>query len=235
MCNYSWLPILTFLILFNIYHFLCILITLSLIILYWGLYSTTYDFLRPPSTHITHPKEVWKTPCSHCWMVCMNILKKPVLLLRIVFVDFSSAFNTIQPHLLVKKLLDMDVNSRIILWINSFLTQGEQQVRINFTVSPRLVTNTRAPQGCVLSPLLYTIYTNDCVAMSPNKTMIKYADDTCIVGLCIQIMTHCRVSTKKSLSLLSGGNKTIGKLMWTKLKNSLLIIDRTKHLYRPLQ
>ena len=109
-------------------------------------------------------------------------LEKAGTFVRIVFVDFSSAFNTIQPHLLVKKLLDMDVNSRIILWINSFLTQGEQQVRINSTVSPRLVTNTRAPQGCVLSPLLYTIYTNDCVAMSPNKTMIKYADDTCIVG-----------------------------------------------------
>ena len=88
ICVTSWIPILTFLILFNIYRFLCILITLSLIILYWGLYSTTYDFLRPPSTHITHPKEVWKTPCSHCWMVCMNILKKPVLLLELFLLIF---------------------------------------------------------------------------------------------------------------------------------------------------
>ena len=118
-------------------------------------------------------------------------LEKAGTYVRIVFVDFSSAFNTIQPHLLVKKLLDMEVNSNIIHWVNSFLTHREQQVRINSTVSPKLVINTGAPQGCVLSPILYTIYTNDCTTINPENQMIKYADDTCIVGCMHVFLVPC--------------------------------------------
>ena len=39
-----------------------------------------------------------------------------------LFLDFSAAFNTIQPHLLMRKLMDMDVNPAIIRWLCSFLT-----------------------------------------------------------------------------------------------------------------
>jgi len=38
------------------------------------------------------------------------------------------------------------------------------------------------PQACVFSPLLYTLYTHDCVARSSSNTIIKFVDDT-VVGL----------------------------------------------------
>ena len=39
---------------------------------------------------------------------------------RVLFVDFSSAFNTIQPHVLLPKLHDLKVNRNIIAWILDF-------------------------------------------------------------------------------------------------------------------
>ena len=48
-----------------------------------------------------------------------------------------------------------------------------------------LYTCTGAPQGCVLSPLLFTLYTNDCRSVSKNCQLFKYADDTALVGRCI--------------------------------------------------
>ena len=39
------------------------------------------------------------------------------------------------------------------------------------------------PQGCILSPLLFIFYTNDCLSHSSNCSLIKYADDVAIVGL----------------------------------------------------
>ena len=42
-------------------------------------------------------------------------LKKTGSTVRLMFFDFSSAFNTIQPHLLVQKLLIMKLPSSIIL------------------------------------------------------------------------------------------------------------------------
>nr|KAG5694287.1 hypothetical protein BaRGS_032005 [Batillaria attramentaria] len=43
-------------------------------------------------------------------------LEQPKSYARILYVDFSSAFNTIQPHLMVQKLDNMHVNPNIILW-----------------------------------------------------------------------------------------------------------------------
>ena len=102
---------------------------------------------------------------------------------RILFVDFSSAFNTIQPHLMVKKLLAMSVNPALIKWLFSFLTGRTQRVRVGKAISSARTTNTGAPQGCVLSPALFTLYTADCRSNSDASLLIKFTDDTSLTGL----------------------------------------------------
>ncbi len=56
-------------------------------------------------------------------------------------------------------------------------------VRVGSNISSPLTLNTGAPQGCVLSPLLYSLYTHDCVATHSSNVIIKFADDTTVVGL----------------------------------------------------
>ena len=102
---------------------------------------------------------------------------------RVLFADFSSAFNTIQRHVMVEKLLQMHVPTSIVRWILDFLSNRPQSVRAAGALSPSIVTNTGAPQGCVLSPFLYIIYTNDCRCTGPNSFCIKFADDSAVVGL----------------------------------------------------
>ena len=50
-------------------------------------------------------------------------LEKTGSTVRIMFFDFSSAFNTIEPHLLVQKLLNMKLPSSVISWIFDYLTK----------------------------------------------------------------------------------------------------------------
>ena len=45
------------------------------------------------------------------------------------------------------------------------------------------VTCTGSPQGCVLSPLLYILYTNDCRSSQENGSLIKFADDSALLCL----------------------------------------------------
>lgn len=102
---------------------------------------------------------------------------------RILFVDFSSAFNTIQPHILVNKLNNLNMNNYLISWILEFLTNRAQYVNYCKVKSDTIITNTGAPQGCVISPVLFTIYTNDCAIDTNTIKLIKFADDSIIQGL----------------------------------------------------
>ena len=104
---------------------------------------------------------------------------------RVLFIDFSSAFNTIQPHVMVQKLKNLNVRNDIIAWVLEFLTLRRQYVKLNDSLSELVQINTGAPQGCVLSPTLYTIYiyTNDYRSHKNNTIFIKFADESTIQGL----------------------------------------------------
>jgi hypothetical protein len=56
-------------------------------------------------------------------------------------------------------------------------------VRVDSNTSATLILSTGAPQGCVLSSLLYSLFTHDCKAKHDSNTIIKFADDTTVVGL----------------------------------------------------
>ncbi|KAK3562672.1 hypothetical protein QTP86_005053 [Hemibagrus guttatus] len=107
-------------------------------------------------------------------------LDKSGTYVRLLFVDFSSAFNTIIPTLLQTKLTQLSVPSSICQWITSFLTDRHQLVKLGKFTSYSHTTSTGAPLGCVLSPLLFSLYTNDCTSTDPSVKLLKFVDDTTV-------------------------------------------------------
>ena len=99
---------------------------------------------------------------------------------RMLFIDYSSAFNTIVPSKLIK-LEALGLNPSLFNCVLDFLTG--RVVKVGNNISPSLTLNTGAPQGCVLSPLLYSLFTHDCMNMHASNSIIKFADDTTVVGL----------------------------------------------------
>ena len=110
-------------------------------------------------------------------------LEHPNCQARVLFLDFSSASNTIIPHKLLAKLLRLNVHPSTGYWILDFLLDRQQVVKVSNLYSGPQVLNTGAPQGCVLSPLLFTLFTNDCVSSDPSVSFVKFSDDTTLVGL----------------------------------------------------
>ncbi len=102
---------------------------------------------------------------------------------RMLFIDFSSAFNTIIPQQLINKLNLLGLNNSLCNWILDFLTGRPQSVRVGHKTSSTTTLSTGAPQGCVLSPLLFTLLTHDCTAKFSSNHIIKFADDTTVIGL----------------------------------------------------
>ena len=99
-----------------------------------------------------------------------------------LLLDFSSVFNTIQPHLIMQKLMRMDTNYGIIRWIFSLLTNRPQRMRIKNgvveTSSAEVCTNAGAPQG------LFTLCASDCRFVTGCDTLqVKLSDDTSLNGV----------------------------------------------------
>ena len=81
---------------------------------------------------------------------------------RSLFIDYSSAFNTIQKHIMMGKLLEFNVPVPYCTWILDFLTNRSQYVKTRRETSQLQTINTGAPQGCVLSAVtvLFIMYTS---------------------------------------------------------------------------
>ena len=124
------------------------------------------------------------------WMMQQAVLTLMILtqlegvktFVRLVFIDFSSAFNCIQPHMLAECFQNHHISPSLICWLMDFLTARSQCVRVNGVFSDVLSSSTGSPQGCVLSPLLFLLYTNECQSKYAHHHSVKFVDDSVIVS-----------------------------------------------------
>ena len=79
----------------------------------------------------------------------------------VVMIDMSAAFDVVDIPILLKKCEILNFNSETLKWLKSYLTQRQQKVYIGGHFSSTISLEAGVPQGSILGPLLYTIYTLD--------------------------------------------------------------------------
>ncbi len=95
--------------------------------------------------------------------------------IRLLFINYSSAFNTIVPIKLAVKLSDLGLNTSLCDWIQDFHTDRPQVVKMGQFTSNSITLNVGDPQSCVLSPLFYSRYTHDCVSSHSSTSIVTNA------------------------------------------------------------
>jgi Reverse transcriptase (RNA-dependent DNA polymerase)/Endonuclease-reverse transcriptase len=117
----------------------------------------------------------------------LAIFKREVVL--VVFLDYSKAFDCVDHKLLLHKLKQLNFSDSTLKWLQSYLSNRECAVKGKDGKYSKWVKMDRGvPQGSVLGPLLFSLYTHDLGKILRNRCKYHiYADDT-------QLYINCKLS-----------------------------------------
>ena len=104
--------------------------------------------------------------------------------------DVSAAFDSVDHDILLRRLsLTFGIKALPLEWLTSYLTDRSSSTIFHSTRSPWRPTPFGLPQGSVLGPLLYILFTADIESLLATCSLLShsYADD-------IQSYTHCSAS-----------------------------------------
>ena len=78
----------------------------------------------------------------------------------LVFLDLSAAFDTTDASILLKTMNDhLGISSSVLTWFSSYISDRTQHVQNGSDISDECPLRYGVPQGSVLGPLLFTVYT----------------------------------------------------------------------------
>ena len=112
----------------------------------------------------------------------------------IAFVDFSKAFDRVDRGLLWTKLEMLGLRqSKFLTAVKALYQNVECSVRVNGFLSDWFEVTTGLKQGCLISPLLFSLYINDLYDEIKSQElgvtagddlicMLMYADDVCLIA-----------------------------------------------------
>ena len=100
------------------------------------------------------------------------------------FFDLSKAFDRVWHAGLLKKLQHLGLKDTALQWMVNYLTHRRQRVRVGDAFSEWQAIPAGVPQGSVLGPLLFLIYTIDLpsACTNSNTKCSQFADDTALIA-----------------------------------------------------
>jgi len=150
---------------------------------------------------------------------------------RILFVDFSKAFDLINHNILLRKFKKYNFPEHVAVWSLDFLQNRQQFVRISQTDSDWLFTHAGSPQGTIAGPNDFNLLIND---HQFDCLYAKYVDDTTLFTTSIDPDDNLLQKSADQLAAWSHDNSMI--LNEVKTKEMILyfgkgdIASRVEHI-----
>ncbi|KAL3278231.1 hypothetical protein HHI36_013569 [Cryptolaemus montrouzieri] len=155
----------------------------------------------------------------------------------ICFIDFEKAFDRVR-HDLMESLRGVGLDGKDITLIQNLYWNQRARIRIEGSISEQIGIGRRVRQGCVLSPLLFNLYSELIFDRSladisegvkingVNVNSIRYADDTVLIA-------DSDEGLQRLLNSVSNTCNEFGMKINVK-KTKVMIIKKSKNVPQPI-
>ena len=148
-------------------------------------------------------------------------------------VDFAKAFNSVWHSALFPKLLSLGLPLCFVEWIRSYLSYCRSKVRIYNSYSRPFRLRRGVPQGLVLGPALFSLYTVLMIFLPTSVKTSLHADDLAIWASSPSV--ECATSTVQAAlnKLVKWSSKWRLPLNSFKCKTSFFSLDPYQSCIQP--
>ncbi len=142
----------------------------------------------------------------------------------LILCDLSKAFDSVNHEMLMEKLTKVKINP---FWFRHYLLDSSQPVKIKNTVSTTAPVRFWVPQGSILGPILFTIFTNDLTETISDCMVVQYANDTQFVHSgTIDTLPHLIARAEATLSRAKSYFNNNGLLLTSNTTQCLFVGTR---------
>ena len=136
-----------------------------------------------PTTQFTYRKGLGTCDAILCVAHSLQIALKMGQEARIVQIDFSAAFDRVNHQGILLTLCSVGVDDSVLSVLTQFLSNRSQYVVVDGCRSKLVNVVSGVPQGSVLGPQLFLLYSAELFSIVENK-LYGYADDSTLVAVC---------------------------------------------------
>ena len=135
---------------------------------------------------------------TFCFLFCISVFRRCYAM--VTFLDLSAAFDTLDHQILLKKTesITYGIHTKALQWFSSYLSDRRQSVTIGSTFSKPVPLQSGVPQGSVLGPILFTLYTQPLSNTIQKHQFFVFV--FCLAQRVIDCLSHMCIYSKSKIN-----------------------------------